>query len=357
MSWQQILGHDPVVEQFRRRLASGRMASTFLLIGPAGIGKRTFALKLAQTLLCQRVPAEEMAPCGECPACRQVLAQSHPDLLTVRKRDDKTVFTIDLLLGSKELGIQGLCHDISVKPNHGSRKVAIIEDADLFNNESANCLLKTLEEPPPSAVLMLLGTSEQRQLPTIRSRSQIVRFEPLSVDDCSRLLLELGLIDDPGAARELAELSGGSLEVAGELLSPELREFRRHFVARLAERDWDSLALAKAVSGFVDEAGKEASPRRARLRQLIRFAVEFYRQTMLYLANGELPADATLQQAVQAADQAGQSQASAADSIGRSLEMLEYVDSNANQASLIECWLDDLAALSRGESLPMSMEY
>jgi DNA polymerase III subunit delta' len=353
MSWQQILGHDQVVEQFRRRIAGGRMASTFLFVGPAGIGKRTLALKLAQTLLCERVPDEQMAPCGECPSCRQVLAESHPDLIMVSKPADKSYIPIELLIGDREHRMrEGLCHDISRKPNRGSRKVAIVDDADYFNQEGANSLLKTLEEPPPRAVLILLGTSEQRQLSTIRSRSQIVRFEPLSRDHCAHLLLEQGLVESASAAEELADLSGGSLEAARELLAPELREFRHRFVARLAERDWDSVALSKAVSSFVDEAGKEASARRERLRQLIRFAVEFYRSTMLHLVGGELPADATLRSAVQSASAAGHSPSTAADSIERSLEALQHVAGNANQATAIECWLDDLASLSRGEYLP-----
>ena len=86
MSWQGIEGHDAVVEQFRRALERGRLASTFLFVGPPGIGKRTFALKLAQTLLCQRRDQVAMNPCGDCANCVQVLAGTHPDLLEVRKR-------------------------------------------------------------------------------------------------------------------------------------------------------------------------------------------------------------------------------------------------------------------------------
>ena len=75
---------------------------------------------------------------------------------------------------------EGLCHDIALKPFRGGRKIAIIDDADYLNQEGANCLLKTLEEPPEKSVIILIGTSQQRQLPTIRSRCQIVRFAPLS---------------------------------------------------------------------------------------------------------------------------------------------------------------------------------
>ena len=78
MPWQELRGHDLLADRFRRALARGKLASTFLFIGPAGIGKRAFALKLAQSVLCERVPDERLAPCGECPSCRQVRTRARP---------------------------------------------------------------------------------------------------------------------------------------------------------------------------------------------------------------------------------------------------------------------------------------
>ena len=89
MTWHGIEGHDEVVEQFRRALRRGRLASSFLFAGPPGIGKRTFALKLAQALLCERRPAEALDPCGECPGCVQAAAGTHPDVETVAKPKEK----------------------------------------------------------------------------------------------------------------------------------------------------------------------------------------------------------------------------------------------------------------------------
>src|SRR5256885_12928292 len=181
MSWQSIRGHDRVVEKFRRGLAKGRLASTFLFVGPPGIGKRTFALKLAQALLCEKVVPEALAPCGECPSCRQVQSLNHPDIEIVTKPADNAFIPLEALIGDAEHRMRaGLCYNIALKPYSGRRKVAIIDDADYLNKEGANCLLKTLEEPPPQSVPILIGTSEQRQLPTIRSRCQIVRFQSLA---------------------------------------------------------------------------------------------------------------------------------------------------------------------------------
>src|SRR5436190_1587649 len=89
MTWQNIRGHDRVVEKFRRALVKGRLASTFLFVGPSGIGKRTFALALAKGLLCERVPEQRLDPCGECPSCLQVASLNHPDVEMLAKPPDK----------------------------------------------------------------------------------------------------------------------------------------------------------------------------------------------------------------------------------------------------------------------------
>ena len=111
---------------------------------------------------------------------------------------------------------EGLCHNISLKPYRGGRKIAIIDDADFLNQEGANCLLKTLEEPPPKSILILIGTSEQKQLPTIRSRCQVIRFRPLAESTVAELLVSQGLIESEVEAERLAGLSGGSLELLAQ---------------------------------------------------------------------------------------------------------------------------------------------
>ncbi len=181
MAWQGIEGHDRVVERFRRALVRGRLASTYLFVGPAGVGKRRFAEKLAQALLCSRVAAREMAPCGTCDACVQAASLTHPDMYVLEKPPDRSSIPLAAFVGGDAHRMrEGLCHDIALKPFMGGRKVAIIDDADWLNEESANALLKTLEEPPPDSVLILIGTAADKQLATIRSRSQIVRFALLA---------------------------------------------------------------------------------------------------------------------------------------------------------------------------------
>lgn len=345
MTWCGIHGHDEVVEQFRRALARGRLASSFLFVGPAGIGKRSFALKLARALLCRRRPQEALDPCGECPACVQVQAATHPDLELVAKPKDKSSIPLELLIGEREhRGREGLCHSLSLKPFMGGRKIAIIDDADHLNPEGANCLLKTLEEPPPRSVLILIGTSPAKQLPTIRSRCQLVRFHPLPTDVVAELLISRKLVSEADEARRLAQYSHGSLQRALELADPELWAFRNKLFQRLADPVLDSVRFSRSVSAFVDEAGKQAAARRGRLRQVVGLAAEFYR-CLLHAQNGAAEAgDAELRRFVQQAleHRPGDREAIAA-CLDRCLEAAQQIDRNANQTTLIETWLDDLA--------------
>ena len=164
---------------------------------------------------------------------------------------------------------EGLCHDIALRAFSGGRKVAMIDDADDLNEEGANALLKTLEEPPPGSVLILVGTTADKQLPTIRSRSQIIRFRGLDPETIAELLLAQGVVENPAEAERLAALAEGSLSRAVELADEELWAFRDQFLAQLARVDQSSVALAREVNEFVDSAGKDAPSRRRRLRQII----------------------------------------------------------------------------------------
>jgi DNA polymerase III subunit delta' len=349
MPWLTLEGHDDVVAKFRRALEQGRLASTFLFVGPEGIGKRAFALQLAQSLLCQTRNEKLLDPCGNCPGCSQVLAGSHPDLIAIAKPAGKSEIPVGMLKGDDNYPAeQSLLFNLSMRPFYGGRKVAILDDADSLNVAGANSLLKTLEEPPPRSVLILISASADRQLPTIRSRAQIVRFAPLPSDLVARLLVQQGVATSAEEANRLAAFSGGSFARAVELADPELWSFRSELLMRLSHSPLASIAMSQATAKFVDEAGKEASLRRARLRLVIGFATDFFRQLVRKFSGLATEGDAEIKAAV---DRAAQSNhwdiQSAAESADRCLEALNHIDRNANQSTLIEAWLDDLLVLSR----------
>src|SRR5262249_38785219 len=144
-----------------------------------------------------------------------------------------------------------LLHAFALKSARGKGKVAVLDDADEFNEESANAFLKTLEEPPPRSVIILIGSSPDRQLPTILSRCQVVRFAPLPESVVADLLREQG-IEDAALIQRLARLSGGSPGQARALADPALWDFRRTFLQKLTAAQIDSVGLAKAWGEFVE---------------------------------------------------------------------------------------------------------
>jgi len=347
MSWQDLVGHEHVVERFRRALARGRLSGSFLFVGPEGVGKRTFALRLAQVLLCQGRGPEEFNFCTRCPGCVQVAAGTHPDLLQVSKPEDRMFLPLKLLVGDEEhRGQAGLCHDLALRPYMGGYKVAVIDDADHFNQESANALLKTLEEPPPQAVLILIGTSAARQIPTIRSRCQLVRFQALEVEQVAGLLLAQQIVTEPELARQLAALSGGSLQRARELADTALWEFRSVLFEHLAAERLDVTGLAQQIAGLLDRQGRQASVRRARARQVIRLAMAFYRE-LLRTSSG-LPSGGDAQIDADWATWLGRGAAhigpeQAAAALERCIKALGHIDRNVREAVVVEAWLDELS--------------
>ncbi len=262
MSWHSVRGHDRIVASLRSNLRNGRFPHAFLFVGPEGVGKRTFARKLAQALLCERNPEALLDPCEACPGCLQAAAGTHPDLLEVARPEDRQELPIRV--------IRELCASFGLKPARGVRKVAIVDDVDDMNDEAANAFLKTLEEPPPGAVLILIGSSPELQLETIVSRCQIIRFEALPEPVLAELLVERGVASDPGDAARLAALGEGSVSRAIGLADPELERFRRELIDELAsERRVRPFGACRAAGGIRQagrqrDRGPEASRRPAR---------------------------------------------------------------------------------------------
>jgi len=224
--------------------------------------------------------------------------------------------------------------------------VAIIDDADFLTIESANCLLKTLEEPPPGAVLILIGTSRSRQLPTILSRTQIMRFRPLSSEVLRRLLLEQKIVTDETRASVLAEQCDGSLARAAELADPELQSFEQRLLPQFAPARFDSGRLAAELSEYINQAGKEADARRRRLRLVFQLVGGLFRHVMRVSCGAEAEGLSTRDQAAEGLFPPGPAtQCCALAALDRCLEAEVQLDRNANQATLLECWLDDLAGI------------
>ena len=280
MAWKRVRGHEHVCEAFKRAVRRGRLAHAYLFTGPQGVGKRLFAVELAKALLCEspREPGE-LEACERCQSCVLMEAGTHPDLFEAIRPVDAHEFPIELM--------RELCQTFALRSARGRGKVVLIDDADDLNEESANCFLKTLEEPPTGSLLILVGSNADRQLPTVVSRCQLVRFLPLAPEIVADLLEEQG-VADLQLRRRLALLSGGSPGLARELADPALWKFRRNLLDGLARRDPDVIALARDWVEFVEETGKESAAQRGRARLVLKLLTDFLADA-LCIRQGALP--------------------------------------------------------------------
>jgi DNA polymerase-3 subunit delta' len=210
---------DRALSVLRRALAAGRAHHAYLFTGPDGVGKERTALALAATLLCNapnRQPEDDA--CGDCNACHLLASDNHPDFHLIHRglhvhHPDRTVRASSGMRLVVDLIRHFLIAPAGMKPTQGDRRVFLIRDAQRMNEEAQNALLKTLEEPPPSATLILVTSSADRLLPTIRSRCQQVAFDLLPPDFIAAQLAARTDADS-ATAQALAALAGGRLGVA-----------------------------------------------------------------------------------------------------------------------------------------------
>ena len=249
-----------------------------------------FARIFAQSLLCERFADEELDACGECSGCRQMEAGSHPDFFYVGCPEGKGEIPVASFMGEKEKrGQEGLIHDLSLRPMVASRRIAIIDDANRMNEEGANGMLKTLEEPPADSLLILIAENLDAILPTIRSRCQLLRFGALPEHDVAQLLVQHELAESPDEASAAAAMSDGSLQTAQQLLNPELRALREQLYEALSERGLKPLAIGKLMTAGVESLSGNTQEQRQNAGWLIRFTQEFYRQATLVLSGSPPP--------------------------------------------------------------------
>jgi DNA polymerase III subunit delta' len=205
-----LLGHEDAEATMLDALRTGRMHHAWLITGPEGVGKATLAYRFARRLLAGRSDDDTLALDPADPVFRRVAAASHADLLTIERAYDekrkrmKTQIAVD--------DVRRINGFMSLTPAEGGWRVVVVDGAEELNQNSANALLKVLEEPPPRAILVLVCSAAGRLLPTIRSRCRRLRLSPLADDPVARLLAqylpELAA-DERGRLVTLAEGSPG----------------------------------------------------------------------------------------------------------------------------------------------------
>jgi len=228
MPFSGISGHKRNIAVLDRILGSGRIAHAYLFSGPSGVGKELVAFHFIKALFCQTGTA-----CGNCPSCKKLESGNHADLHRVEP--DGQFIKIDQ--------IRALQKELGYRPYEAPRKACIIDAAERFNPSSGNALLKTLEEPPGHAIIVLLTSSPESVLPTIRSRCQQLVFSGVPENEITALLTSRGV--DGETARISASLADGSVGKALALCNEGSSQDRVEIITRAC-----GLSLKKMASLF-----------------------------------------------------------------------------------------------------------
>lgn len=240
MPFADICGHQKQIRVLRQAIMKNRLAHAYLFYGMQGIGKKSTARVFAMALNCQTGRGDA---CGQCSSCRKTDHGNHPDLRVIEPRGQ--FIQIDQ--------IRELQHQMAFRPLDGGRRTFILIDAEKMNSPAAGALLKTLEEPTPANILILIS-SRPHWLPlTILSRCQPLRFNPLARDIVEWYLQErLGVL--PSAARLLAASSGGSIGRAIEMNDEDYLSLRDHLLEQvMGQKPRGPLHFFSAAQSFGQE--------------------------------------------------------------------------------------------------------
>jgi DNA polymerase-3 subunit delta' len=246
MSFSDLIGHERPIRLLKAMLTAGRLPHALLLVGPAGVGKRTMAVALAQAANCLN-PAEG-EPCGVCKACDKIRRNVHPDVSVLELEGRAKIITVE--------AIREVRTKIAYRPFEGLTKVYIIPGAEKMQEPAANALLKTLEEPPPSSLLVLTTPEEAGLLPTIVSRCLKLNLAPLPVVKVEEWLARNRGIAGP-QAKLLASMSGGCLGNVREIDPEAIFEKRRKLVEAFGALD--SRRPGSGLNWAAEAAGDEES--------------------------------------------------------------------------------------------------
>jgi len=320
-----LIGHEWAVDMLKKHVVNGTTRHAYLFSGPPGLGRRTLALRFAQALNCQ-TPVAAGIPCGTCRDCRQIEAMRHADLTVIQADTEGGTLKVDQIREARRT--------LTLKPYMAKYRVSIFLRFQEANDNSANALLKTLEEAPSYAVLILTADNPEQLLPTIISRCEVLRLRPLDFGKVQRELETRGVAT--GRAKLIAHISGGRMGYAIRLTDDDALLDKRE------ERLNDLLTLLPASRvekfAYADKLSKDKDA----MRQAILFWLSYWRDVMLRTAQAETPL-VNVDRNMEIEDLASRMDLSSARLAVSGLEnALEKMDRNVNSRMLAEVLLLDL---------------
>lgn len=268
--FNDILGNEHIIDHFTKSITNDKVSHAYIINGEKGMGKKTLAKAFAMTLLCE---GEGEKPCLKCHSCIQALTDNNPDIIIIQP-DKPNTLSIDHIR-------EALVADIGLKPYSYRRKIYIIEDAQLMNIQAQNAMLKTIEEPPEYAVILLLTTNMGSFLPTVLSRCVTMNMQPLKKEIIKQHLMEKEKIVDYRADIAVS-FSGGNLGKAIALSKSEEFTGMLEEVLQLLKyiKDMQAYEVAAAV--------KRATDYKFKFEDYIDIMILWFRDVLYYKASQDV---------------------------------------------------------------------
>ncbi|GJQ22997.1 DNA polymerase III subunit delta' [Candidatus Brocadia sapporoensis] len=339
MSFKNIFCQDRIVNLFQKAIVHDHLAHAYIFAGQEGIGKTLFSKELAKTIFCQHARADA---CDTCSHCQRITNDNFPDLFFVLPEKNSRTIKIEQLRH-----LQDVLH---VKPLESKYKIAIIQSADKMNEESSNCLLKTLEEPPSHAIIILIVTSLESVRETVRSRCQIIRFFPLSMIVVKDILVNSFHLDEK-QAEQLACISNGSIERAALLSSTHALDKKNWLVDRILTLGMnDNLTFSKELLDKWNIQDLEIlEEKRSQVKELILSFLLYYRDLLICKIQSGMPVYHTNWRNTLTS----KCQVLSEEVLFRIIQViktsLEQLDHNANIALLLENMITKILRLQFGD--------
>lgn len=238
MKFQDVCGQEALINHMQSAIRLGKISHAYIISGEKGFDKLSLAEPFAQAMLCSNLNKE---PCGECISCKKAIHHNHPDIIYISHEKPN-------LISAKEIREQ-IVNTVDIIPYESKRKIYIIEDGELINEQGQNILLKTIEDPPSYATIIILTTNKDMFLPTVLSRCVCLDMQPVSNETIKTYLMKKGIVDyQADMAIDFAEGNPGkALMIADDVEFKErrrlviniLREYKKYDpndIAKLAER-------------------------------------------------------------------------------------------------------------------------
>lgn len=264
--FKDVVGHSEIIQYIQNAVTEDKVSHAYILNGERGSGKKMLANLFAQTLQCEKGGAE---PCHECHSCKQAASGNHPDIIRVTHEKPNSISVDDIRVQINE--------DIQVKPYNGKYKVYIVPDADMMTVQAQNALLKTIEEPPSYAVILLLTENADSLLPTICSRCVMLKLRNIKDQLVKKYLMEQLQVPDYKADVCTAFAQGNIGKATMLANSEHFNEIKDEAVHLL--KNIDTMELGDLI-----EAVKRISVYKIEITDYLDILMIWYRDVLIYKA-------------------------------------------------------------------------